>query len=348
MNYRSGVTKLIIGLLIGAATALPAGTGHTDDQAALRQVVDTHPARAAATWQALAGKPIKDRILPAPAVLIDYLIADNQYQGYPDRPRPAVVDSGFLGDITGAVAGIAPAVQPHIRDHVVAIFLARDLGSTAYGELLRDFDTNKMGFIVLDVDALNRRANDWITWRERSPFAGSGPPQLTAGIAKQAGDTRAAAIRYILLHEIGHIVGVAKKAHSSWFDGGDPKDFGFTAISWVAAADGKGADSRFDAAFTQRRRITYYRFKDALLDAAQMVETYRQLAATDFVSLYAATNMYEDFAETYAMYVHVVLQGQSWTVDVHDANGASVLQLMNPILETRCRAKKQYLDRWFR
>lgn len=335
-------------LMVAAVFLLTAGRCQAADQEALRAVLDTHPARAAATWQNLAGKPIRERILPAPAVLIDYLIADNQYQGYTDRPRPAVIDPVFLEDIAGAVEGIAPAARRHIRDHVVAIFLARDLGSTAYGELLRDFGANKMGFIVLDVDALNRRANDWITWRERSPFAGSGPTQLIAGIAGPAGDTRAAAIRYILLHEIGHIVGVAKKAHSSWFDGGDPKDFGFSAISWVAAADGKGKDSRFDAAFTQRRRITYYRFEDALLNAAQMVEIYKQLTVTDFVSLYAATNMYEDFAETYAMYVHVVLQGQSWTVDVQDQNGARVLQLVNPILETRCRAKKQYLDQWFR
>ena len=335
--------------LLACATtlALPSGSARAVDKEALRRVLDTHPARAAATWKALAGKSLQGRILPAPAVLIDYLIADNQYQGYPDRPRTASGDSVFSEDIVNAVAGIAPAARRHIRDHVVAIFLARNLGSTAYGELLRDFGENKMGFIVLDVDALNRRANDWITWRERSAFAGSGPPQLTADIAAPSGDTRAAAIRYILLHEIGHIVGVAKNAHPDWFDGGDPRHFDFTAISWVAAADGKGADSRFDAEFMQRRRITYYRFQDALLNTAQLVHTYEQLAATDFVSLYAATNMYEDFAETYAMYVHVVLQGQSWAVTIRDDTGGPVLRLMNPILETRCRAKRQYLDRLF-
>jgi hypothetical protein len=339
--------KTAVCLLICAALAMPGCLGRTADRDALRKSLDRHPARNVATWKALIGKPLRERILPAPAVLIDYIVADNQYQGYPDRPHAATGDAQFMKDVTDAVTGIAEPAQQHVRDHVMAIFLAQDLGSTAYGELLRDFRENQLGFIVLDVSALNRRANDWITWRENSPFAGGGPTRLTAGIAEPADDTRAAAIRFILLHEIGHIVGMAEGAHPNWSTGGDPKDFGFTAISWVAAADGNGAESRFDAAFTQRRSIKYYRFNDAPLGAAQMAGTYAALAATDFVSLYAATSMYEDFAETYAMYVHVVLDGQFWHVAIRNADGEMVQEMRNPILTERCRAKKAYMDRLF-
>jgi len=37
---------------------------------------------------------------------------------------------------------------------------------------------------------------------------------------------------------------------------------------------------------------------------------YRELLNSDFVSLFAATNPFDGFAQSYAMYVHVVLQGK--------------------------------------
>jgi hypothetical protein len=285
-------------------------------------------------------------VLPAPAVLIDYLNIDNQYQGYTERPQPAKGNSGFVTDVTDAVMGIAEPAIHHVRKHLLAVFLVTDLGSTAYGELLNDFGENKLGFIVLDVNALNRSANDWITWRERSPFAGGGPQRLSAAIAPASADTRAAAIRFILLHEIGHVVGVAHAAHPSWNKGGNPLGYEFANISWKRGIK-KNIVSRFDDRFPLRRHIGYYRFDNAALEGKQMADAYEQLLATDFVSLYAATSMHEDFAESYAMYVHVILQDQTWQVAIKDQDGTVLQEMRNPILAERCRAKKAYLDRLF-
>jgi hypothetical protein len=245
------------------------------------------------------------------------------------------------------VVELPPAVRNHFNKHLVAVFLVAELGGTAYGELLNDFDNNQLGFVVLDVISLNRFANEWATWRENSPFAKNGIYELEAQIEPKENDNRKAAIQYILLHEIGHLVGVAKGAHPHWFEGGHPQQWAFSKLSWLTLERGFKGKSKFDQAFSNRNKITFYAFQDACLSSKEIDETYRQLLETDFVSLYAATNMYDDFAETYAMYVHVVLQKKPWEVRVKK-NGETIREIKNPILDLRCKIKKGYFDEMFK
>ena len=239
------------------------------------------------------------------------------------------------------------SVRDHIKKHVVAIFLVEELGGTAYTELLRDFANNKQGFIVLDVGSLNRKANEWFTWKANSPFAIKGAYKIEAEIELKSNDTRKSAIQYILLHEVGHLLGVAKGAHPSWFTGGHPQKWPFSKLSWLTLEHGLDGKSKFDKTFTNRRKLKFYTFKDAPLTTNEIDETYGQFLKTDFVSLYAATNMYDDFAETYAMYVHVVLQNLQWQIRIIK-EGKTVREIRNPILDKRCESKRKYLDRMFR
>jgi hypothetical protein len=68
---------------------------------------------------------------------------------------------------------------------------------------------------------------------------------------------------------------------------------------------------------------------------------------TDFVSLYAATNMYDDFAETYAMYVHVILQKRIWKIEIKK-EAETIMETVNFIPEKRCEKKKLYFAELFR
>jgi hypothetical protein len=290
------------------------------------------------------GKDIKSRILPAPDIIIDYLRKDNQFQGYNERPKKPEIDPEFLSDIVRAVVELPEAVRSHFHEHVVAVFLVEELGGTAYGELLKDFDNNKLGFVVLDVGSLNRKANEWISWRANSPFAMKGIFIIEAEIEPKSNDYRKAAIQYILLHEVGHLVGVAKEAHPNLFVGGHPKKWPFTKLSWLTLERGFKGKSKYDETFTNRSKLKFYSFKDAPLTSKDIDLTYSQLSKTDFVSLYAATNMYDDFAETYAMYVHVVLQNRPWKIRIMK-EGKTVKEITNPILDKRCETKKRYLDK---
>jgi hypothetical protein len=334
-------------LLIFSITLLWAIPSYAVDKKALFNELKQHDARSVSTWSGFIGKGIKDRILPAPDIIIDYLIKDNKFQGYNERPKKPEMDPEFFSDIVRAIVELPKSVRNHIHEHVVAVFLVEELGGTAYGELLRDFDNNKMGFIVLDVGSLNRKANEWASWKENSPFAAKGISIIEAEIEQKNNDNRMAAIQYIFLHEVGHLVGVAKWAHPNWFMGGHPQKWPFTKLSWLTLESGLKGKSKFDETFTNRSKIKFYSFKDAQLTSKEIDGTYGQLLKTDFVSLCAATNMYDDFAETYAMYVHVVLQDRPWKIRIIK-EGKTLREIINPILDKRCEIKKRYLDRMFK
>ncbi len=305
-----------------------------------------HKALSESTWSGVTGKEIKDRILTAPDIIIDYLIAENRLQGFRERPQKAEINEKFFSDIIAAITELPPSVKNHIHEHLVALFLVKELGGTGFCELLRNFDNNRLGFIVIDVDVLCRKANEWASWKENSPFSLDGKHTLAAKIEQKRNNSRKAAIQYILLHEIGHLIGVAKGAHPNWMKGGDPRQWPFSCLSWLTWEGGLKGKSKFDGTFPNREKIKYYSSEDARLASSEIDNTYDQLLGTDFVSLYAATNMYDDFAETYAMYVHVVLQNRPWEIRIIK-NGKVIRTITNPILAKRCEAKKRYLDRIF-
>jgi hypothetical protein len=338
--------KLLFSLICSITLLSVSPLNATNKKALLRELKE-HKARSASTWSEFTGKSIRDRVLHAPDIIIDYLRKDNQFQGYKEQPQKPAIDPEFFSDIINAVVEFPKAVRNQIDKHLVAVFLVEELGGTAYGELLNDFDNNKLGFIVLDVISLNRKANEWAAWRENSPFAMSGMYVIEAEIEPKENDNRKAAIQYILLHEVGHLVGVAKGAHPNWFEGGHPQKWPFTKLSWLTLERGFKGKSKFDETFTNRNKLKFYSFRDAPLSSKEIDETYWQLSKTNFVSLYASTNMYDDFAETYAMYVHVILQKRPWKIRIKKED-EPIRDITNPILDKRCKNKKRYFDEMFK
>jgi hypothetical protein len=341
INMKS-IIMLLLSFIIAAAFPVFAS-----DQDQLFKELQQHKARLLSTWSGLPGKDLKERVQLSPDVIIDYLKKDNELNGYKERPLKPKVDTSFMKDIEAAIDELPEIVKKHIKDHVVAVFLVQELGTTGYGELLKNFDENKLGFIVLDVDFLNKKANDWISWRENSPFKDKGVYTIEAEIELKENDSRKSAIQYILLHEVGHLVGAAKGAHPDWFAGGDPRAWPFTGFSWLAHKTILQGESKYDDFFHTRKDLKFYAFQNAALSSEAIMETYRDLSRTDFVSLYAATNMYDDFAETYAMYVHVKLQNKPWIARVMK-EGKIVIEIKEPILEARLIKKKEYMDKLFK
>lgn len=130
----------------------------------------------------------------------------------------------------------------------------------------------------------------WATWKEQLLFGGERGsydvhpdlPQVEAAVPGASDDV----LFMIIAHEFGHIVDFKRGLQFS----------GWKKISWVSQQE-----TRYDAAFPARRKLDFYgdgpkMGKDDALAADQ------QLVATDFISLYAATNSYDDFAETFAHY----------------------------------------------
>ena len=317
------------------------------DKACLLRAIQDHSIRSLESWRDERALALAERVFPAPARLVEYLHLDNILNGYPERPRPARPDPAFLADVKGAIAGLPPQVLRLFESRLAGVFLVDELGGTGYTDFLADASGKSTGgYVVLDAAVLAQRsANQWATWKENTPFKPDGVHTLQARIEDNAHDNRRNAIRYILLHELGHVLSIGGDIHPPWEIA--PKDtrwfarYPFFDLAWKLERWKNRFVSIFDADFPQRKDVAYY--FGAKLQAADMEATYAAVERTNFPSLYAATRPGDDFAESFASYVHVVLEQRPWLVTI-SRNGEVVKTFKACWDEPRCAAKRALLE----
>ena len=334
------------------AMAVPASAAdgapcQDSDKPCLLRAIRAHPARLLAGWKEDLARPLGERLAVAPASLVDYLNLDNRLNDFPERPRAAVLDAGFIDDVKGAIAGLPPALWQLFERRLAGVYFVEELGGTGFTDFVADEAGRQVaGLIVLDAGVLKKQtANAWSTWKENTPFSADPLYRLEARIETEANDNRKNAIRYILLHELGHVLSIGGNIHPPWnVDAADiqsPSDYPFFSLSWTIDRAAKRYVSLFEADFPQRRNLSYY--FGAKLTAADMDATYANLQQTNFPSLYAATRPGDDFAEAFASYVHVVLQRRSWQVTI--TRGGELLKDFRACWdEPRCAGKRRLME----
>jgi hypothetical protein len=263
------------------------------------------PVRHLAYWHAQLAWPLEARVAVASGALVDYVRLDNLRSGYPATVQAASRVAAVRDDVRAVLRALPTVVRRKLAARLVTVALVEHLGSTGYSDEVYAADGSPAGgFIVLDTGALATTANAWASWKENTPFAGSPDWRLTATLEGRAEDDRRQAIEYIFLHEVGHILAIGSGLTPSWNRPASDAATGswpFFRLSWLVGGDG-AYHSRFDDTFSLRPRIIYY--QRPRLTANDMAPAYRQLAASDFPTLYAATNPADDFAESFVNYVH--------------------------------------------
>ncbi len=334
----------------------PAHCGEQDRSCA-NAAKKEHAARNLAYWAPSLKKPITDRIAPAPAELVDYIRLDNIANGYPERPKPAVVTPDFMQDVFSALAEMPEPVRRRLGSKLLGIYFVDGLGGTGFTEQILDDARNPVaGIVVLDASVLAQRtANTWASWKEASPFKEQAGYGLSALIEEPATDNRKNAIQYILLHEFGHVLSINQNFHPSWDERPqDVKDvaaFPFFALSWIiapappgASSEGGAYNSRFDSIFPQRKNVVFY--FGSRLNGADATDTYAGLERTNFASLYGATSPGDDFAEAFANYVHVVMMNKPYRITMTDA--ARVSKVYESCwAQARCAEKRHIIEKFF-
>lgn len=327
------------------AGALPCG--EKDTACAIKAIREDPLVHRIQTWSELLARPLVERVEPAPDWLVRYITLDNIANGWPERPRAAGADPRFIADVKAAIADLPPEITRLFVDKLAGVMLVENMGGTGYTDFINAPDGGQVaGYIVLDAGVLTRlSANEWATWKENSPFVAQPPLRIEAQIESGGRDNRRNAIQYILLHELGHVLAIGGNIHPPWDV--DPKDvneamaYPFFELSWAIDKAKDRYVSRFDAQFTQRPNVSYY--INAKLPAADMQAVYTNLARTNFPSLYAATRPGDDFAESFASYVHVVLMQRPWEIRVMRAD-EPVTVFKACWDEERCRAKREMLE----
>jgi hypothetical protein len=295
---------------------------------------------------------LDQRVSPAPEELIDYIVLDNLIRDYDVEPLPAEPrDDAVSAALASITTRLSQPVRELAEDRIVGVFLVENLGSTGYCELVAGPDGEPhYAFIVLDREVLaERTANEWASWKENSMFRPDGgtDTELSVVLEYPADDTRQNAIRYILLHEMGHALGLLSGAHPSWF-AETPAEAGrypFVDLSWRPGPDGDWV-SRYIAVFPEQPLVRAYAFHDAPLHEDHIPEVYRGLAATDYPSLHGSSTLFEDFAESFASYQHAVRDGRPWRVVIQRPDAPPQV-FSSPWADPRMDDKKAFMARWF-
>ncbi len=300
--------------------------------------------RKATAWApGVPAESIEWRVGPPSDALIRYLREDNRKQGFRQVPRAAQADPALAADIRQAIATMPEPVRRLVAPKLIGVFTVRDLGSTASAEHIQGPDGGwHRGIVSLDVGAIDRRANTWISWREGTAFRTEPGFNIVGRIADFADDGRINAIRYILLHEFAHIASIGEPYLPSWDlppAKGEECRFTYVCLSWTD----QGGRSRYDDVLPERHSVAYYQPPEKRLPAAAAEGLYRGLGSSDFVSLYAATSPHEDFAEAFANYVHVQLMGLPYRIDIRRDD--RTVAVAEPCwLEERCAVKRRFIE----
>jgi hypothetical protein len=142
---------------------------------------------------------------------------------------------------------------------------------------------------------------------------------------------------------MGHALSVGRDITPGWWippSKPDPGQFSFFSVSWHY--EDKRYVPRLEEEFPLRPQVVYY--LRPKLRADQMAPVYAELGKTNFPTLYAATNPFDDFAESFASYVHTVLMHRPFEIRI-STRGKDVEMFRICWSESRCAIKRQQLEK---
>jgi hypothetical protein len=329
-----------------------AGQCRKSDHQCIRDQMLASPVHKMDFFKNFKAKPLQKRIFPAPSEMVEFISLDNQIQGFDVKTHSSAGNKSFIDDLNKALAELPPSVVKKIETKFLGVFLAQGTGGTAYSDLVNDRKgLPTAGFIVLDTESLSRTANEWASWKENTVFSNKNGFTLEVQIAEQPENNRERAISFILLHELGHIASIGTRIHPDWrldiSNLNNLDKYSFAKISWKIQSNWFSPNrlvSNSEQDFPLRNQVVFYKRKQ--LNAGQMQDTFKQLASTDFPSLYAATSVYDDWAESFATYVHSRILKRPYEVRIFHS-GKTVTRL-GPCWGTpRCSKKEKFLQNYF-
>jgi hypothetical protein len=199
-----------------------------------------------------------------------------------------------------------------------------------------------MGFRRSAIDE-NLSLDTLLTWKEQLPFGGdpdsydlssdlpmlqfTAPPQPAHNVAY-----------YVLAHEFAHLFDFANGINKRCFPGEQcpvaPESF--AGHSWETSQRPLGTQD-----FVHREEICYYHCQAEPLPARAIGPLYAGLHRSNFITLYAATNVFDDFAESVAFYLLDQLGDATFRLDTRQGQQ---YDLLGGVGSTRFAGKKQFIE----
>jgi len=254
---------------------------------------------------------------PVDRIGLDAELLDERYPRTPRRPIPPQT----MQALRRAIERLPPPVAQAFQRHVCRLVLVT--GLRVLGSIVMSKDDPEHGLIALNLDYLDQSADAWMSFKEASYF--SPAPDLAILGHLAADEDRGALLEFTITHELGHVLDSVGSE--------SPEVGAFHEISWPR-----------DDSLEGLRLVPYAQLRDWKPVQDRWVEDlYRFVATSSFPSLTSLSNRNEDFADSLALYVHVVLAGRPFSVRVYRGDVLTA-QLDSCWNEPRCEAKRTALE----
>lgn len=284
------------------------------------------------------GSSWASRVSPLDENSRSFVEALNRIDGFENSP----VASTDLGNISRNLSKVGKRIPSHINkllnEQLFRIIVCENLGGTAVSGVVYEKGIAKGGFVILDSKVLRRKANDWITYKENSPFQ-KGKISVRIRIEEPAEDTEVAALEYILLHEFGHILAVTSGTGPDLRDRYRKfKDRPFYSSVWLS----ENTSVEDGGKFRTLRKVRFYTSEQSL--DKEWKNVYPPLTDSPFPTLYSASNADDFFAESFVSYVHVLMEKRPWTLTVRE-DEKILYEMNNGIGKDSLKEQRRILSR---
>lgn len=256
-----------------------------------------HEIHKLSNWDFAPMRELKDRISAAPPELSDYLNIEQARRGRAGRVTPARPSWATRKALSRAIETLPENLVLLMKRKVIGIFFVDGLQEGARTIFVRDeLGRETHALIVVDSQRSERVANDWASDRERDFFAAANRADIRFEISSPRENDRAGAMQYMLLHELGYVFTIGRSGFPTLDSPWDLSSrTAFASMSWQ---NQKGAiTNKFQLQFSSEG------------DPSTL---YSDLRKTSFPTLRSTTDLYEDFAESFASYVHTQILKKPW------------------------------------
>jgi hypothetical protein len=252
---------------------------------------------------------------------------DSQVPGQDFFNRPCLPESKNYQSFFEAHFDRSDVVLQKMYCHLQKIFVEKISFGTAYAAVMPDANGKIIGGILgIRQEVLDNPLEfpSFLSWKEEISFGGSiksTDPLLNLIHYQSNPMSHSFTIDFLLAHEFGHLFDfanhVVQVSDCEWDDKTDSQVGTCTVVpnTWGALSWSHAQKALPEQDYFLRDKTCFYSCNGTFLSPADTVTIFNGLMTSNFVSTYAASNMSDDWAESFAYYILSAAHPFNWQVE---------------------------------
>lgn len=247
-----------------------------------------------------------------------------------------------------------PPVLQRVFCSLNHIYIEKQFFGTGYAGLVRDENRQPIGAVMgIRQSVIDAKLDlpTWASWKEQLSFGGvTDSYTITPELPHIVSRSKTAAqdlLYFVVAHEFGHIIDFTNDVNKVTSctqprEGEDTQECEMHEDSWGALSWITDLRARPENEFKNRKALCFYWCKDAHLERSDVPQIYRDLNQTSFLSIYATTQPWDDFADSLAYLSMSKYLETSYILDTRQGDSYNIMnRLHSPVF----RAKLEYLEK---